>query len=105
VYSKASHTKNSAALTPMNTKLSTVNAISLAGQRRKSVPADDARELTLARKMFPNMTTSGTGAIIPKDARSAECHKNSISKGAGKNKGNVKMLLAVIRSDLGDAQN
>jgi hypothetical protein len=40
------------------------------------------------------------GAIIPSYTRSAECHKNSISKGAGRNKGNVKMLLAVIRSDL-----
>jgi hypothetical protein len=56
-----SHAKNSATVTPTKMAHNTVKAISLADRLRKFISTADSRELALAPRMFPNMTTPGRG--------------------------------------------
>jgi hypothetical protein len=65
VFADERHAKNSATVTPTKMTRRTIKAISLADRLRKSISTADSRELALAPRMFPNMTSSGTRQSFP----------------------------------------
>jgi hypothetical protein len=65
VFADVSHAKNRAAVTPTKTRRNTVNAIALAGRRRKFASAAHASAANLAPREFTSIATSWRRCWVP----------------------------------------